>query len=247
MLQSLDMPKFAVVASSLESSISSGGLESPIDASNLTPALAVSSVVTSRSPDDPEGGGPSDKVMAFQGSLAELHLPDVIQLLTVSGKTGAFRLIDGTREGTIFIEDGQIVHAELENDIGEDALYWLVLWSHGEFRFEPGVTTTRRTINKSNTNLLMEAAQRLDEWRVLSRKIPSVDWIPEFVIPEAQDTGGQINLNTSEWIILSKIDGKRSLREISRAAGLSAFVTCKLLYGLVATHLIRVREPESRA
>lgn len=198
-------------------------------------------MVTSRSQEDPAGSG-AEK-MAFQGSLTELHLPDVIQLLTVSGKTGVFRLIDGAREGTIYIDEGRIVHAELENDVGEDALYWLVLWSKGEFRFEPGVTTARRTISKSNTNLLMEAAQRLDEWRVLSKKIPSVDWIPEFVIPEAQETGGQINLNTSEWIILSKVDGKRSLREISRATDLSAFVTCKLLYGLVATHLIRVREP----
>ena len=26
--------------------------------------------------------------MAFQGSLSELHLPDIIQLVSVSGKTG---------------------------------------------------------------------------------------------------------------------------------------------------------------
>lgn len=180
--------------------------------------------------------------MAFQGSLAELHLPDIIQLISVSGKTGAFRLVDGERQGSIYLQEGRIVHAELGDDAGEDALYWLALWTKGEFRFEPGVTTEARTIHKSNTNLLMEAAQRVDEWRVLSRKIPSVDWIPEFVIPEGQEAG-QINLNTSEWIILSKIDGNRSVKEISRATKLSAFVACKLLYGLVATNLIRVREP----
>jgi len=182
--------------------------------------------------------------MALQGSLAELHLPDVIQMLSVSGKTGAFRLVDGAREGSIYLQEGRIVHAELDDDVGEDALYWLALWSQGEFRFEPGATTEARTIKKSNTNLLMEAAQRVDEWRVLSRKIPSVQWIPEFVIPEGHE-GGQINLNTSEWIILSKIDGKRSVKEISRATALSAFVACKLLYGLVATNLIRLREPQS--
>jgi hypothetical protein len=27
--------------------------------------------------------------MAFQGSLAELHLPDIIQLISVSGKTAS--------------------------------------------------------------------------------------------------------------------------------------------------------------
>ena len=40
--------------------------------------------------------------------------------------------------------------------------------------------------------------------RVLQRKVPSMDLIPEFVIPEGRE--GQINLNTSEWLILSKIE-----------------------------------------
>ncbi len=181
--------------------------------------------------------------MALQGSLADFHFPDLIQFISVSGKTGAFRLADENRQGSIYLQEGRIVHAEFGEDQGEDALYWLALWSKGEFRFEDGVTSQARTIHKGNTNLLMEAAQRVDEWRVLKLKIPSVDWIPEFVIPEGHEGGGQINLNTSEWIILSKIDGNRSVKEISRATQLSAFVACKLLYGLIATNLIRLREP----
>jgi len=120
--------------------------------------------------------------MAFQGSLAELHLPDIIQLVSVSGKTGVFHLTDGTLKGQIFLHDGKIIHAELEDTAGEEAVYALAIWRQGEFRFDPGVPTEQHTINKSNTNLLMEAARRLDEWRVLSKKIPSVDLVPEFVI-----------------------------------------------------------------
>ncbi len=51
--------------------------------------------------------------MAFQGSLAELHLPDIIQLVSVSGKTGVFHLTEGEQRGEIYLKDGQIVHAEL--------------------------------------------------------------------------------------------------------------------------------------
>ncbi len=116
--------------------------------------------------------------MAFQGSLAELHLPDIIQLISVSGKTGVFHLADGPLKGQIYLHDGQIVHAQLEEASGEEAVYALAIWSQGEFRFEAGVATQERTISKSNTNLLMEAARRLDEWRVLSKKIPSVDHGP---------------------------------------------------------------------
>jgi hypothetical protein len=178
--------------------------------------------------------------MAFQGSLAELHLPDIIQLISVSGKTGVFHLTDGHLHGEIFLHDGKIVHAQIEDTSGEEAVYALAIWNQGEFKFDPGVATEHRTISKSNTNLLMEAARRLDEWRVLSKKIPNTDMVPEFVVQEQRE--GQINLNTSEWLILSKIDGHRSIKQIAAASGLSVFDAAKILYGLVATGLIRLRE-----
>jgi len=177
--------------------------------------------------------------MAFQGSLAELHLPDIIQLISVSGKTGVFHLTNGALAGEIYLNDGKIVHAQLDEASGEEAVYALAMWSQGDFRFDPGVATELRTITKSNTNLLMEAARRLDEWRVLSKKIPSTEMVPEFVVQEHRD--GQINLNTSEWLILSKIDGHRSVKAIADATKLSAFDAAKVLYGLVATGLIRLR------
>ena len=183
--------------------------------------------------------------MAFQGSLAELHLPDIIQLISVSGKTGVFHLTNGALAGEIYLNDGKIVHAQLDEASGEEAVYALAMWSQGDFRFDPGVASELRTITKSNTNLLMEAARRLDEWRVLSKKIPSTDMVPEFVVQEHRD--GQINLNTSEWLILSKIDGHRSVKAIAAATRLSAFDAAKVLYGLVATGLIRLRPAGSAA
>ena len=177
--------------------------------------------------------------MAFQGSLAELHLPDIVQLMSVSGKTGVFHLTDGGLSGEIYLREGQIVHAQIEDTQGEDAVYALAIWNRGEFRFEAGVATDIRTISKGNTSLLMEAARRLDEWRVLSKKIPSVELVPEFAILEGRE--GQINLNTGEWLILSKIDGKRSVKQIAAASNLSVFDAAKMLYGLVATGLIRLK------
>ena len=178
--------------------------------------------------------------MAFQGSLAELHLPDIIQLVSVSGKTGVFHLTDAAHRGNIWLNEGRIVHAETEDLYGEEAVYALAIWRAGEFRFEAATAAPRQTIQKSNTNLLMEAARRLDEWRVLSKKIPSVELVPEFVILENRE--GQINLNTMEWLLLSKIDGERSVRQIAAAAGMGVFDAAKLLYGLVATNLIRLKE-----
>lgn len=178
--------------------------------------------------------------MAFQGSLAELHLPDIIQLISVSGKTGVFHLTDGPLHGEIYLNEGKIVHAELDEISGEEAVYALAIWRQGEFRFEPGDSTGVRSISKSNTNLLMEAARRLDEWHVLSKRIPSVDLVPEFSTLDSRE--GQINLNTSEWLILSKIDGQRSIKSIAGACGLSPFDISKILYGLIGNGLIKLKE-----
>lgn len=178
--------------------------------------------------------------MAFQGSLAELHLPDIIQLISVSGKTGVFHLTDRALKGQIYLHDGKIVHAQIEDVSGEEAVYALAIWSQGEFRFEPGVATEVQTISKSNTNLLMEAARRLDEWRVLVKKIPATEMVPEFVVQDNRE--GQISLNTGEWLILSKIDGQRSIKGIATASGLSVFDTSKILYSLIVSGLIRLRE-----
>ncbi len=183
--------------------------------------------------------------MAFQGSLAELHLPDIIQLVSVSGKTGVFHLVDGQQHGEIWLSDGKIVHAEVEDLAGEEAVYALAIWRSGEFKFDPGAVPARQTITKSNTNLLMEAARRLDEWRVLSRKIPSVELVPEFIVLENRE--GQINLNTMEWLLLSKIDGQRTVRQIASSAGMGVFDAAKLLYGLVAANLIRLKETAASA
>lgn len=180
--------------------------------------------------------------MSLQGSLKHLHLADVIQLISVSGKTGKFNLKKESSVGQIYLKDGQIVHAEMDQIKGEEAVYELAIWNDGEFFFEPDVEPTVRTISKSNTNLLMEAARRLDEWRVLSKKIPSMDMIPEFVTDQSGDRG-QIQLNTSEWLILSKINGKSDIRTIAKNSNLTVFDVSKVLYGLLAHGLIALKNP----
>ncbi len=183
--------------------------------------------------------------MSFQGSLKELHLPDVIQLVSVSGKSGSFRLEREGHEGFIYLENGRMIHATLGKLLGEEAVYALATWSDGTFRFIPGDATPDRTISKNNTNLLMEAARRIDEWRVLSKRIPSLEMVPRFMVPEGKQ--GQINLNTQEWTVLSRINGKTSIEEIADGLGLSTFDVAKLLYGLVTMGLVVLDPPAPKA
>ncbi len=178
--------------------------------------------------------------MALQGSLSELSLPDVIQLVTVSGKTGAFHLKRGDEEGRIFLKEGQITDAGVGNLRGEHAVYEMAIWSEGEFVFTPGETSDEVSVHRSNANLMMEAARRLDEWRVLSRRIPSLELIPFFQPREGRD---QVTLSPQEWILVTNIDGERSIEEIANLLRWAAFDVSKLLFGMITSGLVGLREP----
>src|SRR5438876_12066826 len=181
--------------------------------------------------------------MAFQGSLKELPLPDIIQLVSVSGKTGKFTLSRDDARGFIFLKNGQMVHASVGNLTGEEAIYSLSIWNEGEFQFNPGEEADRQTITKSNTNLLMEAARRLDEWRVLSKKIPSVELVPELLTRENRHE--QITLNPQEWALITRIDGHRSIADIGRVLNISSFEVAKILYGMITSGLgVLKKKPE---
>ncbi len=178
--------------------------------------------------------------MAFQGSLRELPLPDIIQLVSVSGKTGMFALRrEAYPEGEIFLREGRIVHARVGELEGEEAVYELAIWPEGDFVFTPGREAGEASIKKSNTNLLMEAARRIDEWQVLSKKIPSTRLVPVFT-HNASTTS--VSLTPGEWSLVCKIDERRSIDEIAAGLAMSAFETSKLLYGLLTSGLVTLKE-----
>jgi len=182
--------------------------------------------------------------MAFQGSLKELPVPDIVQLMSVSGKTGVFTLTRGSERGQIYLKNGQMVHSRLGDVSGEEAVYALAIWSSGDFQFSASEESDEHTITKSNTSLLMEAARRLDEWKVLSKKIPGIDAVPRLKERESPEP---VTLSPQEWNLAGKIDGQRTIEEIARASGVTPFDVAKTLYGLVAADLVELRAAELRA
>jgi uncharacterized protein DUF4388 len=181
--------------------------------------------------------------MAFQGSLKELPLPDIVQLVSVSGKTGVFTLRNGAASGEIYLRDGQIVHAVTGGVEGEEAVYELAVWNEGDFVFQPSKPAPANTIKRSNTNLLMEAARRIDEWQVLSKRISSTRLVPVFT---HQAKKSSVSLTPGEWGLISRIDERRSIEEIAIALGESPFEVCKLLYGLITSGLVTLEEGFAR-
>ncbi len=156
-----------------------------------------------------------------------------------SSKTGVFNLNREHEKASIYLFCGKVVHARTGELSGESAVYYVATWLSGSFNFEPGVTCDQKTVNSDYMNLLMEAARRQDEWGVIRGKIPDDNGVPDFAIQDGNSE--EVALNTHEWTILSKINGKRTIKEIADESNRDVFEVSKVIYGLLSNKLIELK------
>jgi hypothetical protein len=180
--------------------------------------------------------------MSLKGSLESINLADIMQLVSNSRQSGRFVLTreNGTK-GYIVLLRGEIIHSEVENFIGEDSFFTLISWSEGEFVFEEGEFQVDTTIKRSVTSLLMEAARRIDEWKLLRKKIGSIDNVPIFNEIDRLERR-KISLSTLEWLVISKIDGQQSIGQISESAGINIYDTARIIFGMIASGLLKLQK-----
>ena len=97
------------------------------------------------------------------GSLAEMGLPDLIQIVFHGRKSGNLRITSSQGNGEIHIEKGNVVNAIWKDKKGEEAFYALLQVQNGEFELDPSFKSTERVIKNSSEALLLEGMRRLDE------------------------------------------------------------------------------------
>lgn len=105
----------------------------------------------------PKGGA------GVSGSLKEMALPDVVQILANGRKTGRLRIAGGEQQGEIHFRDGQIWAAQFGQLIGDEAVYGMLKLAEGSFSLDPTFVPDERVIEVSAEGLLLEGMRRLDE------------------------------------------------------------------------------------
>lgn len=97
------------------------------------------------------------------GSLQEMSLPDILQILSAGQKTGALRMHFADGKGEIFLDRGQIVQAIYGSLSGESAFYAMLPRGEGQFDLDPNAPMPQRAIHMSTEGLMLEAMRRFDE------------------------------------------------------------------------------------
>lgn len=97
------------------------------------------------------------------GSLAEMGLPEIVQILWHGRKTCALLLQGPGVTGQIFFASGQVVNALSDQLRGEEAFYRLMQLREGDFRLDTTYKPQDRAITATPEALLLEAMRRQDE------------------------------------------------------------------------------------
>jgi response regulator RpfG family c-di-GMP phosphodiesterase len=103
------------------------------------------------------------KTQGVSGSLREMGLPDMVQVLFHGRKTGNLRIRAPDGSGEIHFVEGNVVDALWRDLRGENAFYALVKLVDGEFALDPSFRAGERVINQSAEALLLEGMRRMDE------------------------------------------------------------------------------------
>lgn len=128
----------------------------------------------------------------------------------------------------------------------EDVVAIIMDWHDGYFRFEEMELPADQDLGFSlvTENVIMEVSRRLDEWSKIRSRLPDLDMVL-VLSPVSDVTTGKLDIRPEEWLILASIDGRRTARQVIQAVGGGEFETAKVIYGLIATGLVRVTSRRS--
>ena len=177
----------------------------------------------------------------LEGSLKDFTLDEVLQMISLGGKSGRLILKGDTpfghRNGAVFFENGQVKDAETDEYAGEPAVVELLNIKGGYFKFVAEDTSIRkRSISKSIPDLVLLATSKIDEWGKIKNKVSSVDAIFKL---SSEGIPDQIHLSTQQWRIISLLGNGLTIREIALKLNKTVIDVSKDVYALVALRIVR--------
>jgi hypothetical protein len=139
-------------------------------------------------------------------------LLEALTYLCSKQRTGKILIQEKTKAGEVFLVNGRVTHAQCGPSIGLQALCLMHAWERGTFQFTPKEIIEFITIEMETDRVLSLLAKRAREWKAINAQTPlNLDAVLT-LLPQAS---GSIRLKKEEWDLLARIDGKKSLRQIS--------------------------------
>lgn len=99
----------------------------------------------------------------MKGSLQELAVVDLIQHHCLDRNNVCVQLRNGRDRADLFFKNGNLVHATMADEEGEEVVYQVMHWEEGTFEDRADLEAPTISITRGWTGLLLEGARRYDE------------------------------------------------------------------------------------
>lgn len=170
-----------------------------------------------------------------EGSLSEVSLVDLLQIFGLNRRTGTLVLQHDDQQGRIHLTEGSVVSAALGETTGEKALYRILRWQSGNFRYIPGHADVTLDISRSMDALLMEGMRQLDEWDSLVKLMPPPGTILK--LSKSKDDLPQ-NMRPVTQEILLLLEFYNTLKDIIEKSTHTDYDVCQSVLGLIQKGII---------
>ncbi|PIE35779.1 hypothetical protein CSA56_02825 [candidate division KSB3 bacterium] len=172
---------------------------------------------------------------AFAGDLEKMSIGEVVQTIALTRKNGRLIVVNGNRRGEIYFKDSIVTYADVDRKKGEEAVYRLLSWKNGQFKFDSGATAETPNIRKTAESLLMEGMRRLDEYYRLLNDFPATDSALEALSLTEGD------LNPEELQVLNYVNQYSTVIDVIDHSKLGDLKTLQILVKLQTNNIIGVR------
>ena len=115
-----------------------------------------------------------EELGGFRGVQSK-SLVDLIQLECLSQSSAVLKITNKNLEARIWILNGEVIDASLQDLTGEDAFKRILGWKTGNFEILQADPARTRTIFNSYQGLLLDTAQAIDEADATGAAAPSAD------------------------------------------------------------------------
>jgi hypothetical protein len=184
-----------------------------------------------------------ETAVALQGTIDSFPLVDVLALLESSGKTGRLEVVGDRGRGTLWVDGGELVAAEIRGS-GEveatDAVWELLRFNDGSFEFDSGSEPPGRAFAASVGETVEGAQKMLSKWEKITERVPGLGHVVRLTdkLP-----GEDVRLSPDDWAVLVAAGPSRSVAEVLEVLGASEFAGCAKLAELVDRSLVLLDEP----
>jgi hypothetical protein len=174
--------------------------------------------------------------LVSSGALAPEALADALEAQRTE--------LQGWRLGELLVHLGYVEQTVVEAFVKEqvnDAMWDLMRWHHGRWRFRKNMKTREDVAPPMEVvDLLSVLRERGYEWETISSVVHGPSAIPTL------SAGGVANpetvLDPEAWSMLCKIDGERSVADLARDCGYTLFEAGHVIVSLVHAGLVDIEE-----